>query len=229
MPAKPQALADAAEAGFPGLELEPLAVAPPDTDEPPSEPQAAVAADAMPDEQGAEETPEEMAPAATSTVDDRAAEPLAEAPSTATAAIESAAEADPIALQVDQDLDELATDAPDRSPGDEAAQSPAAPVAATTEREQAPYPQLVTPPRARTSRRSSCSKRRPARCRYRPWSPAHRRLARNFPIRWPRSKANCSAAHGHPPTRLRVRRKHPSPPNPCGHRRRKARSPRSWR
>ena len=62
---------------------------------------------------------------------------------TATAAIESAAEADPIALQVDQDLDELATDAPDQSPGDEAAQSPAAPVAAATEREQAPYPQLV--------------------------------------------------------------------------------------
>jgi hypothetical protein len=149
LPAKRQA--DAAETGFPGLELEPLAIARSDADEAPSEPQAPAAEatpeeQARPEEQAApaeQETLEEMVPAATSTVDERAAEPLAEAPSTATAAVESAAEADPIALQVDQDLDELATDAPDRSPGDEAAQTPAAPVAAATEREQASYPQLV--------------------------------------------------------------------------------------
>jgi hypothetical protein len=139
MPARQQALSVAAEAGFPGLELEPLVVAPPDASESPSEPQAA-AAQPTPEEQA---TPEEMAPAATTTVDERAAEALAEAPPTATAVIESAAQADPITLQVDQHLDELATDAPDQSPDAEAAQAPAASVAATAEREQAPYPQLV--------------------------------------------------------------------------------------
>jgi hypothetical protein len=53
-----------------------------------------------------------------------------------------AAETDAIALQVDQDLDELAADAPDHAPGDAAAQPTAAParpqLVHTTEREDEP-------------------------------------------------------------------------------------------
>jgi hypothetical protein len=141
--AKPQVVANEAEAEFSGLELEPLVVAPSDettpsdvAGPPTSEPQPAAVAPAM---------PEEVAPAAILAVDDSTAEPPAETPP-ATATVAPAEEADAIALQVDQDLDELSAGPPDRSSGDgdEAVQPPQAATApATPAREPAPYPQLV--------------------------------------------------------------------------------------